>query len=214
MNKKMPDLSSLADLAKKMQGAYGEGLSSISDINKEVATNSKPSHKVNINIKLSAKVEGHDYSFEGLLVFEIDLDSILSSQSGDLSGLLDGLDVDLGNDKDAVMEQLSQPRAVGLLKKSKVKIKLSNPAGKINAKINKDGQILATLKDDKFLFNFESAVSFPAYLDAFYAIPSMEMMQKKVFVDAKKLDKKKSFLWKEKDKDNLSVSGSISITSL
>jgi hypothetical protein len=214
MSNQMPDLSSLGDLAKQMQSAYGDGLSAIGDVNKNVAENMTPTHQINIDVSLSAKVEGHKYSFKGLLVFEIDLDSILSSEGGDLSGLLDGLGVDLGDDKDAVMEQLGKPRTVGLLKTSDVQIELSNTEGKIKADVNKEGQLLATLDEGKLKFNFESAVSFPDHTDALYAVPSMEMMEKHVVVDIDKLDKKVSFSWTEKDKDNLEVKGAIFISSL
>ena len=131
---------------------------------------------------------------------------------GDLSSALDGLGVDLGSDKDAVMKQLSQPRAVGIVKNIEInELEVSNHDGKVDAELNKDGSLLATIKNETLVINCESVFSFPNHNDVFVAIPSMEKMQENIVIDLKKKEKLVSFEWIEKDKDNLKVSGSIQI---
>ncbi len=214
----MPDLSKLADLAKEMEDAYSQGTDAMSQAGKEVAKDMKPDHRIDLDIQLDAKIEGHDYKVDAEVIFDIELDSVLQvsgSGKGDLSKALEGLDVDLGDDKDAVMEQLGQPRAVGVVKKINTKeLVLNNKEGKVKADLNKDGTLLATIKGKKILINCEAVFSFPKNTDVFVAIPSMEKMQKNMIVDLDDLDKPVKFSWTEKDKDNLKVSGTIKITKI
>ena len=188
---KIPDLSNLEGLTKQMQDAYAGGLSATDTVTDEVTKDMTPTHEIVVDIKLDANIEGKEYSVDSKITFEMDLDSILNAQTGDLASALEGLDVDLGDDKDAVMEQLGQPRAVGVVKKIDTKtLEISNKEGKVDTDLNKKGTILATLKEDKLLFNFESTLSFPKNTDVFIAIPSMEKMQEEIVVPVKDLTKK------------------------
>ena len=205
-------LSSLGDLAKQMQDAYADGTSVMDQAAEEVAKEIDPDHLIEINIKLQAKIEGHNYEVETKTTFEIELDPVLNTEMGDLSSLLDGLDVDLGDDKAAVMEQLGQARAIGVVKEIDTKkLEVSNKDGKVEAKLNKKASLLATIKEDKILINFESLFSYPKQTDLYIAIPSMEAMQKNIVVNKNDLYKKIEFSWTEKNKDNLKVSGDLKI---
>lgn len=207
------DLSNLSNLANQMQDAYSKGLGSMNSATEEVKKDMKPTHEILVNIKLSAKVENHDYRVESKITFDIDLDSILNAQSGDIAKALEGLNMDLGDDKDAVMEQLGQPRAIGVVKDIDTKtLEISNKDGKVETELNKKGSLLATLKDKTLLINFESVLSFPKNTDVFVAIPSMEKMQKNIVLDTKNITKKIEFSWTEKDKDNLKVEGDLKIS--
>ncbi|MDD3647415.1 MAG: hypothetical protein PHS44_02845 [Candidatus Dojkabacteria bacterium] len=211
----LSDLGGLGDLAKQMQDAYTDGTNAMNKAGKEAAKDMKPDHEIELDIKLSAKVEGHDYRVDARVTFEIELNPILGSGAGDLSKALEGLDVDLGDDKGAVMDQLGQPRAIGVVKDIEVKeLVLSNDAGKVDAELNKDGTLLATLKDGELLINCESVFSFPDNPDVYVAIPSMDKMQKNMVIGLKEKGKKKVFNWTEKDKDNLEVEGSIILREL
>jgi len=211
-------LGSLGDLAKQMQDAYGEGMSAMDKAGEQVAASIKPDHEIEVDIKLSAKVEGHDYQVDAKVIFEIELKPIFQaadSPAGDLSSLLDGLDVDLGDDKGKVMEQLGQPRAVGVVKKITCnKLEVSDKKGKAKVELNKKGTLLATLSKGKLKMNFGGVFSYPGNTDVFAAIPSMEVMQKNIVVDVKNIKKEISFKWEEKDKDNLKVSGKLKIRKL
>ncbi|MDD4382354.1 MAG: hypothetical protein PHE21_03360 [Candidatus Dojkabacteria bacterium] len=209
------DISNLGDLAKQMQDAYSSGTSAMNQAGKEVAKDIKPDHEIEVNIKLSADIEGHKYKVDGKIIFEIELDPILESQSGDLASALEGLNVDLGEDKDAVLEQLGQPRAVGIVKKIDLKeIHVENDDGQVKTNLNKDGTILVTIDGKKLRINFESVLSYPNNSDLYIAIPSMEEMQKNIFVDIKKIESKISFNWIEKDKDNLKIEGSLKLSKI
>lgn len=210
------DLSNLTDLANKMQDAYSDGLGAMNEAGEEIAKDINPDHEVVTNIKLSAKVEGHEYRVESKIVFEIELNPFLEGgSSGDIAAALDGLDVDLGDDKGAVMEQLGQPRVVGIVKSidSKV-VEVSNDDGKVNVDLNSKGTLLATIKGDEVWVNFESVLSFPKNTDLYIAIPSMEKMQENIVLDIKDLDKRISFEWVEKDKDGLRVEGDIRVEKI
>ena len=66
-----------------------------------------------------------------------------NTSMGDLSSLLSGLGVDLGDDADAVMEQLGQPRAIGVISDIDCrKLILSGSNGKIDAQLNEKGTLL------------------------------------------------------------------------
>jgi len=185
---------------------------------KELAQDMNPDHTIEVDINLSAKVEGHIFLVDAKLLFDIELNAVLqndSAQMGDISALLDGLNVDLGDDTDAVMEQLGQPRIVGVVKEIKTnKLQISNASGNVDTQLNKDGTLLVTLKDDKLLINFESTLSFLDVPDAYVAIPSMEKMQNNIQIDINQINRKVKFAWTESDKDNLKVSGSIQINKI
>ncbi|MBN2101066.1 hypothetical protein JW710_04230 [Candidatus Dojkabacteria bacterium] len=210
------NLGQLGDLAKKMQDAYSGGTDAMNKAGKEVAKDMNPDHQIEVEVVLSAKIEGHDYKVDATITFDIELEPVLraaSSEGGDLAAALEGLDVDLGDDKDAVLEQLGQPRAVGVVKDVKIRsLELYNDEGKVETGLNKEGTLLATIKDGKVLINFESVLSYPEHSDVYVSIPSMEEMQKNIVVDIENLCSKAEFSWKEKDKDNLTVSGSVKIS--
>jgi hypothetical protein len=212
------DLSNLGDLAKQMQDAYSDGLGAMNKAGETVAEDMKPDHEIEVNIKLNADIEGRKYLVESNLLFEIELNPFLgegSDRSEELSTLLDGIGVDLGDDKAAVMEQLGNPRVVGVIKKIETKdLEVSNEKGKVDASLNDKGTILLTIKDKDILVNFESVLSFPNHTDLYVAIPSMEEMQKHIVLDMQGLDKKVEFKWQEKDKDGLSVEGDIQIKEI
>lgn len=210
-------MGGLGQLMQQMKNAYSEGQGAMNKAGKAVAEDMNPDHEIELDIKLAAKIEGHDYKVDAKVIFEIELNPVLEaadSPMGDLSKVLSGMGVDLGDDKEAVEEQLGQPRAVGVVKEIKLKeLVLSNKKGKVNAELNKDGTLLATVKKGKLLINCESVFSFPNNTDVFVAIPSMEKMQENIVVDLKK-DKVIGFSWVEKDKDNLKVSGTLKIREL
>jgi hypothetical protein len=199
-----------------MQDAYSEGLGAMDDAQEEVIKDMKPDHNIGVDIKLSANIEGHDYEVDSNIVFEIELKPFLEgefSKQGDLSKALEGLDV--GGDKDAIMEQLGKPRVIGAVKKIDTKtLKVSNDEGSVEVALNKDGTLLATIDGDQMSINFESVLSFPNNDDLYVAIPSMEKMQENIVLDIKELDKKVEFKWVEKDKDGLKVEGSIKVREI
>jgi len=210
------DFSKLGDLAKQMEDTYSSGLSSVDQASEAATSEINPDHEIKVGIKLNAKIEDREYSVDSDLVFEIELNSVLESanSSGDIGSLLDGLGVDLGTDKDAVMEQLGQPRAVGRVKKIKTKkLEVSDKKGKVKAELNKKGTILATIKDGEILFNFDGVFSYknPNLL---IAIPSTEKMQENIRVKIDDLKKEVEFEWVEKNKDNLKISGTLQVLPL
>ncbi|MCD4756513.1 hypothetical protein K8R20_02780 [bacterium] len=209
------DISNLGDLAKQMQDAYSDGTDVMGKAGKEVAKDMKPDHEIELDIKLSAKVEGYDYLVDATITFEIEINPVLQSSGGDLSALLDGLDVDMGDDEDAIMQQLGQPRVIGVVKDIEVRnIILNNSEGRVKADLNREGTLLATVKGDEILVNCESVFSFPKLTDVFVAIPSMETMHGNIVIPLKDIEKKISFKWVEKDKNNLKVEGSIKFKAL
>jgi hypothetical protein len=211
----IPNLDNLGDLAKQMQDAYSGGTTAMNKAGKEVAKDMEPDHEIEVDIEVGAKVEGHDYKVKGKIIFEIELEPVLQSTSGDLASALEGLDVDLGDDKDAIKEQLGQPRAIGVVKDIELDdIEVHNDEGPVEVELNKDGTLLATIDKDKMYINFESVLSYPDNTDVYIAIPSMEAMQENIIVDLDKLESKFSFEWTEKDKDNLKVKGSIKFNKL
>ncbi len=214
----LSNLGALGDLAKQMEDAYSMGTDAMNQAGEQVAEDMDPDHEIQVDIKLDAKIEGHVYSVDAEIVFEIELEPILqasNSPMGKLSSLLDGLDVDLGDDKDAVMQQLGQPRAVGVVKKIKTnKLQISDKKGKAKVELNKKATLLATIKDKKIMFNFEGVFTYPNNPDVFIAIPSMEQMQENIVINLDAMREKVTFSWKEKDKDNLLVKGSLKIKKL
>lgn len=204
-------LGKLGDLAKQMQSAYSDGLSAMNQAGEMATKDMNPDHEIELNIKLNASIEGHEYKVDSEITFEIELEPILQTKDspmGDLSSLLDGLGVDIGEDKDAVMEQLGQPRAIGRVKNIKTKtLEISNKSGKVKTELNKKATLLATLKDGKLHINCEGVFTYPENTDVFVAIPSMEKMQKNIVFDTENLSKEIEFKWEEKDKDNLTIEG-------
>lgn len=214
----LSNLGSLADLAKQMEQTYADGADVVNQAGDRTAEEINPDHQIQVEIELSAKIDGHSYAVDSHIVFEIELNPILQaadSPAENLSSLLDGLDVDLGDDKEAVMEQLGQPRAVGVVKKIKTKnLQVSNGKGKVEVELNDKGTVLATIINSKVLFNFEGVFSYPNNPDLLVAIPSMDKMQEHIAVDVEKLYQPIDFSWVEKDKDGLSVAGSLKVSKL
>lgn len=213
-----PDFGDLDKLAKQMQDAYSEGLDAMNLAGEIAAEDMDPDHEVELIIDLSAQVEGHRYHVDATVRFEIELNSVLEaagSPMGNLSSLLDGLGVDLGDDKDAVMEQLGQPRAIGAVKQIDLReLTLFDESGKVKAELNRKGSLLGTVSGDQIAFNCEGVFSYPDSPGCFAAIPSMEAMQENLVVPTDDLYEAVTFQWKEPDKDNLAVKGTLRIKQL
>jgi hypothetical protein len=203
----------LGNLAKKMQNAYSEGMKAMNQAGDTTAETMKPDHQIIIEIKLSANVEGHPYEVDAIITFDIELQPVLDAQEsplGDLSSMLGGLGVDLGEDGDAVMKQLGQPRAIGVVRNVNLKkLTLFGPNGKIKTTLNEKGSLLATLKDRNMHINCEGVFSYPDHTEAYAAIPSMEAMQAHMYLTLDQLDEKQPFEWSEPDKDHLQAAGTI-----
>ena len=212
------DLGKLGEMAEQMQDAYGEGLDAMNQAGAIAAEELNPDHEVELIIELSAQVEGHPYQVDATVLFEIELNSVLeaaNSPMGDLSSLLDGLGVDLGEDKVAVMEQLGQPRAIGAVKQIELRdLALSDDSGKLDAGLNDKGSLLATISGGEIAFNCEGVFSYPDFPGCYAAIPSMEAMQANLVIPTSDLYKAVAFQWKEADKDNLAAKGTIQLKSL
>ena len=213
-----PDLGDLSNLAKQMQDAYKEGMDAMNQAGSIAAENMDPDHEVELVIELSAQVEGHPYHVDATVLFNIELNPVLeaaSSSMGDLSSLLDGLGVDLGDDKDAVMEQLGQPRAVGAVRQIDLRdLTLSDESGKVTADLNHKGSLLWTFSGEHIAFNCEGVFAYPESPGCYAAIPSMEAMQQNLVVPSEDLYEVVTFHWKEPDKDNLEVKGTLQIKPL
>jgi len=209
-------MGDLGDLAKQMQDAYSGGLDAMNQAGEEAVKDMDPDHEIVIDIELSAKIDGREYKVDGEISFEIELEPILLAEEGpmgDLSGMLEGLGVSLGDDEDAVMEQLGQPRAVGAVSSITLReLKLYNNDGKINTSLNDKATMLATLKEGKILINCEGVFTYPAHTDVFFVVPSMEKMQENIVFDIKDMKNKIEFNWT--DKDNLKVKGHAKINKL
>lgn len=210
----LPDFGELSNLAKQMQDAYSQGLGAMNQAGEIAAADMDPDHKIVLEMNLSAQIEGHAYQVDATVIFDIELQPIIdaaqNSPLGDLSALLGGLGVDLGDDADAVMEQLGQPRAIGVVSEVELrKLVLFGANGKIDAHLNEKGTLLATLTEGTLHINCESVFSYPEHTDAFVAIPSMEAMQENIVLGLESLEEKQAFQWTEPDKDNLQVSGTI-----
>jgi hypothetical protein len=211
------DFNQLGNMAKKIQNAYSEGMQAMNQAGDPTAETMEPDHQIIIEIKLSAHVEGHPYEVDTKITFDIELQPVLDtvdSPLGDLSSLLGGLGVDLGEDTEAVMTQLGQPRAIGVVSTIDLKkLTLFGPEGRITTTLNKKGTLLATLKDGKMHVNCEGVFSYPDHTDAFVAISGMEAMQANMCLDLDHMDEKQTFEWSEPDKDNLEAAGTIQCVS-
>ena len=212
------DLGKLGKLTEQMQEAYSEGLNAMNMAGEMAAEKMNPDHEVELVIDLSAQVENHPYHVDATVHFNIELNPVLEaagSPMGNLSALLDGLGVDLGDDKDAVMEQLGQPRAIGAVKRIDLReLTLFGASGKLQAKLNDKGSLLGTISDKNIAFNCEGVFSYPNLPGCFTAIPSMEMMQENLVIPTSDLYKTITFQWVEPDKDNLKVKGTLQIKPL
>lgn len=212
------DLGKLGDLAKQMQDAYEGGMDAMNQAGDIVSESANPDHEVIVEIEISAQVENHPYHVDGTVHFNIELAPVLeASQSpmGNLSGLLDGLGVDLGEDKDAVMAQLGQPRAVGVVREIELRdLTLYGDSGKLDAELNSQGTLLATISDESIAFNCESVFSYPEMPGCHAAIPSVEAMQENLVVQLSALYQLAAFEWREADKDHLAVKGTLQIKPL
>jgi len=214
----LSDLGKLGDLAKQMQDAYEGGVDAMSQAGEIVSESTNPDHEVRLDIEISAQVENHPYHVDGTVFFTIELNTILEaaqSPMGNLSELLDGLGVDLGEDKNAVMAQLGQPRAVGIVKEINLRdLTLYDDSGRLETSLNAKGTLLAIISDEGIAFNCEGVFSYPETPGCHAAIPSMEAMQKNIVVPLSALHEEAAFHWKEADKDNLIVKGTLQIKPL
>ncbi|MEA3355527.1 MAG: hypothetical protein U9Q63_03530 [Patescibacteria group bacterium] len=213
------DFGSIGNAMKDLQNAYSGGLAGIDQVNEEIKEDINPSHKILIDVKISAQVESNTYKVDAHLEFLADLNSILNSETGDIASLLDGLGVDLNDgESKQVVEQLGKPRCIGVLDKFKInEIQLNSNQGKIKNGINKKATMLITLEDKKLRLSFESVFALPglqASKTIYNAIPSQEKMQQNVVFDPDNLSKKINFSWTEKDKDNLKIEGFARIKKL
>ncbi len=213
------DFGSIGDAMKDLQDAYSGGLNAMIETKEEVVKDVEPSHKIVVDVKVSARIESHDYKVDAKFVFLADLNSILGAEGGDISSLFGGLGFELGEDEaDQVVEQLGKPRCVGKLDDVIIKkIKLHSEKGEVKEGVNKNGTILLTLDNDKIRASFESVFALPeiqAKEMIYYAIPSQEKMEKNVTFDINNLNKKVLFKWKEGDKDSLKVEGLAKIREL
>lgn len=213
------DFSSLWDALEDLQNVYSEWLQSMGKVNEEIAKDMNPTHKVLINVKLSARVENHNYYIDSQLEFLADLNSILNSESHNLSSVLEWLNLDLSwEESNQVIEQLWKPRCVGMLNNFKInEIELHTDNWEISEGINKKANMLITLEDNKLHLSFESAFALPELQTKetlYYAIPSQEEMQKNVVLNLEDLNKWVDFEWQEKDKDNLKIKGHLEIKEI
>lgn len=213
------DFGSIGDAMKDLQNAYSGGLAGINQVNEEIAEDIDPSHRILIDVKISAQIENHNYKLDAHLEFLADLNSILNSETGDIASLINGLDVDLSNEEsNQVVEQLGKPRRIAILDKFKInEIELSSDQGKIEKGINEKATMFITLEDKKLRLSFESVFALPeqqASKTVYNAIPSQEKMQQNVVFDTDNLSKKINFSWTEKEKDNLKIEGSANINEL
>lgn len=219
MPKKNPagiDFGSIEDALKDLENVYSEGLGAMNQASQKATEDIKPSHKIIVDVETSAKVEGRNYKVNANLEFIADLNSILNAQTGDIGALLSGLNAGLSEkESKQVTEQLSQPRCIAKLNKFKIKeLEFHSDKGKLKEGINKKGVMLIKLDNKKLHLSFESVFAFPELQTKqtlYYAIPSQEKMEKNVVLDIKNPNKKISFSWTEKDKDNLKIKGSLKI---
>ncbi|MBI9043820.1 MAG: hypothetical protein JEZ06_05000 [Anaerolineaceae bacterium] len=210
------DFSNFGDMLEGIQDAYSEGISAMAGMGDLIAEETDPTHKIEIDIQLKGNAEGHTYEVDAGLTFEIELDTVLQAGDtpiGDLGAVMEQMGLDLGDDAAAVIEQLSQPRLVGLVKNiDQRKLSISGTNGKIHTQLNRGATLLATVTEDKLSLNFEGVFTYPQFPDAFYIIPTTEKMQENICFDISKWNQPISYQWT--DQDNLLVMGTAKITSL
>jgi len=211
-------LKALSKMAEGMQDAYGEGLDAMNTAGEMAAEGIEPDHEVELQIKLAARVEGHPYKVDATVIFEVELGSVLAAPESPMAQImaaLGGAGVDLGEDADAVMEQLGVPRLIGRVKDIELReLVLHGPDGRIDTGLNTKGTALVTLDGDDLRINCESVFSYPQHPGAYAAIPSMEAMQKYIVCGKDSYGESFSFEWVEDDKDNLMVSGTALVRPL
>lgn len=208
------DFSNFGDLMDQMKDAYEDGINAMNSMSDLVAEDMDPTHRIDVDIILDGSAEGHPYKVDASLTFLIDLDTIIQavqSPMGDLSSLLGQMGVDLGGEADAVMEQLSQPRAVGVLKEVNVRtLLIANDQGQVNTGLNEKGTLLAVITDNCLKMNFEGVFSYPEMPDVYMILPTTDKMQENIKFDLDELDQPVAFSWI--DQDGLSVSGEARIS--
>lgn len=215
----MFDFSDLEKFAKEMKNAYDLGNNAVESVNHQSTKNINPDHIVDIKVNLKANIDGKMYKVDSHLLFEIELNQILPStncSSSDLNSLINDLGIDLGEDKDAVLNQLSNPRTIGRLreiKKEFIEVYDSNKK-LVKVNLNKNAVILATLKNNILEFNFEGVFTYPKNSNLLIALPSTQKMQENIQVNLNKLEEKIEFNWLEKEKDDLKVSGELQIKKI
>ena len=210
------DFSNLGGLFDQMKDAYEDGINAMNGMSDRVAQDMDPTHQIEVDIKLEGNAEGHPYKVDAELLFSIDLDTLVQaaeSPMGDLSAVLGQLGVDLGGDADAVMEQISQPRSVGVLKNvTENELVVHAESGRVDASLNEKATLLATLEDGQLRMNFEGVFTYPENPGLFIIVPSGEQMQENICFGMDALNAPLNFEWV--DQDGLKVSGSARISSL
>ena len=210
------DFSGLNEAMKGLQNAYSDGLNAMSEAGRQAAEDMEPSHRIIVEVKLSANVEGHAYKVDSHLEFLADLNSLLESQEGDIMALLGELNARLSEEeKTQVAGQLGKPRCIAVVDTIDTKIlELHSEEGPEEAELNKEGTMLITMNGKQLSFSFESVLSFPtlaANKTLYFAMPSMEKMEKNITLPIDKLDQEIDFTWSEKDKDNLKIEGKLKL---
>jgi len=208
----------LGNLADSLKDAYDEGLGAMNQAGTIAAEEMEPDHEIELNIKLQAQVEGHPYEVDATVTFTIELAPVLSAPESPMAAIaaaLGSAGVELGEDRDAVMEQLGKPRVIGTVTDVAVReLVLNGPDGRIDAKLNRSASLLVTVEDGQLRLNCEGVFSYPEHSGAYYAVPSMAAMQANLAVARDNLGETVEFDWNEPDKDNLQVSGTVVIRPL
>ncbi|MBN2082366.1 hypothetical protein JW859_09190 [bacterium] len=208
----------LGNLAENLKDAFAEGLEAMHQAGDIAAEEMEPDHEVELAIQLTARVEGHPYKVDALVTFALELAPVLITPHSPLAAIaaaLGSAGVDLGEDHDAVMEQLGMPRVIGAVTNiSTQELELHGPDGRIQAELNRDASLLVTVENGQLRLNCEGVFSFPQHTGAYYAVPSMAAMQANLVIDRNNLDVPVKFDWTEPDKDNLRVSGTVVIRPL
>ena len=215
------DLDEIENAVDQLQEAYADGLMASQEINEEVVGDIDPSHKIIIDIELTANVQNHKYEVIGQLVFLVDLNSLLEIEGGkmeELSTVLDELDESMTKmEKENIMEQLAMPRAVGYLEEVDLEsfILFDEDGKKVKIDLNENASILLTKQDGSLLLNFEGVFTYPKIdRTLYFSVPSSEKMQENIVFDLGFLDEELDFEWEEEDKDGLTVSGTAIIKEL
>ena len=211
-------LKALSKMADGMKEAYGEGLAAM-DMAGEMATEDiEPDHEIELAIRLRAQVEGRPYKVDATVIFEVELGSVLDAPESPMAQImaaLGGAGVDLGEDADAVMEQLGTPRLVGRVREIETReLEMHGPDGRIDAALNRGGTALVTMDDGELRINCEGVFSYPQHPGCYAALPAMEAMQSNVVVAMESIGEVCEFDWTEADKDNLQVSGTVVVRPL
>ena len=215
------ELSELGDAIQQMQETYADGIAITKKVNTEAVDDIDASHQIIINIELSATVQSKKYYVDAELNFLADLNTLLNMGEAPMDEIAEALgdldDVDLGDEEEtAVLEQLAIPRALGVLDGVELKdFELSGEKGLIETGLNEEAALLITMQDGSLLLNFENVFTYPKIKEEiYYAIPSGEKMQENIVVELALLNDEVDFEWEEKDKDGLTINGSVKIKEL